>query len=190
MAILRARKVLGFLLALHLAVLGVCGPARAQDQPLQLYEEKIKAGLLYNFLKYTSWPVDSSGKMKNSLHVCLLGDGPFDGYLYPLQGKTAQQYVITISKINAAAEAVNCSLVYIHRDREDSLPQILQSLKGRHILTVSDIDQFAAQGGMVEFGREDQRIDLLINKNAVDAAGITIQARLLKLAKLVPGRNG
>jgi hypothetical protein len=57
-------------------------------------------------------------------------------------------------------------------------------------LTVSDIDQFAAQGGMVEFGREDQKIDLLINKNAVDAAGLNIQARLLKLAKLVPGRNG
>ncbi|HTK84749.1 MAG TPA: YfiR family protein [Patescibacteria group bacterium] len=188
MGFLRSRKFLGFLLALHLAVLGVCGPVRAQDQPLQLYEEKIKAGLLYNFLKYTSWPTDSAGK--GGLRVCLLGDGPFDTYLYPLQGRMAQQYVIAITKIANASEAGNCSLVYIHRDREDSLPQILQSLRGRHVLTVSDIDQFAAQGGMVEFGREDQKIDLLINKNAVDAAGLNIQARLLKLAKLVPGRNG
>jgi len=189
MGILKLRNFLGFVLALQLLLPCVCETARAQSPaPLQLYEEKIKAGLLYNFLKYTSWPTDAAGK--GNLRVCLLGDGPFDTYLYPLQGRMAQQYVITITKIASASEAGNCSIVYIHRDREDSLADILHSLKGRHVLTVSDIDQFAAQGGMVEFGREDQKIDLLINKNAVDAAGLNIQARLLKLAKLVPGRNG
>lgn len=191
MGVLTGRTFLKFALALQLILLCVCGTARAQDQaPLQLYEEKIKAGLVYNFLKYTSWPANAAGSGNTGLRVCLLGDGPFDSYLYPLQGRMAQQYVIVIKKITKAEDARNCSLLYIHQDREDVLPQILQALKGWHVLTISDIAQFAAQGGMVEFGREDQKIDLLINKGAVDAAGLSIQARLLKLARLVPGRNG
>lgn len=191
MGILRPRTLARFALALQLLLLCLCGSARAQGQaPLQLYEEKIKAGLVYNFLKYTSWPADAAENGKTGLRVCLLGDGPFDSYLYPLQGRMAQQYVIMITKITSAADATNCSLVYIHRDREDTLPQVLTALRGRHVLTISDIDQFAAQGGMIEFNRTDQKVDLLINKSAVDAAGLSIQGRLLKLARLVPGRNG
>ena len=38
---------------------------------------------------------------------------------------------------------------------------------------------------MVEMATEGSRITLYVNKSAVDRAGLAIQARLLKLAKLV-----
>jgi hypothetical protein len=177
---------------LLLANLWCFAPAQAQNAApsIQLYEQKIKAGLVYNFLKYTNWPADVISKTNGSLRVCLLGDDAFNGYLYPLQGRTAQQYLITITEINSIPEATGCSLVFVHRSAADMLPSLLQSLKGKHVLTISDIDQFARQGGMIEFGMEDQRVALLINKKAVGAAGLTIQERLVKLAKPVSDRNG
>ncbi len=167
------------------------GAGRRLAQPhLELFEEKIKAGLVYNFLKYTTWPADIVARSNGRLRVCLLGGDTSDDYLFPLAGRTAQQYVIKLDRVDSIAETKDCSLLFVHRSEENSLPELFQFLKGKHTLTISDIDQFAAQGGMVELGKDDEQVNLLINKKAVDSAGLVIQSRLLKLARLVNGRNG
>jgi hypothetical protein len=70
------------------------------------------------------------------------------------------------------------------------LPALLRFLKGKPVLTVSDIQKFALQGGMVELVREDQRVSLYVNKDAADAAGIQIAGNILKLAKRVNTKRG
>jgi hypothetical protein len=159
-------------------------PARADDKPLQLYEQKIKAGLVYNFLKYTTWP---DAAAQGHLRVCLFGGDPFDGYLSPLEGRTAQQAVIDIAVIHQVEEMDSCNMVVIPRSQAQALPELLESAQGKHILTVSDISQFASHGGMVELSKQDQKINLYINKGAIDRAGLGIQAQMLKLAKNVSG---
>jgi hypothetical protein len=156
---------------------------------VQMYEQKIKAGLVYNFLKFTSWPQSNEAVKKGQLRVCLYGDDPFDGYLYPLEGRTAQQYDIVIVRVRAIGEISNCSLVYIHRSQEAELRQILQFLSGKHVMTVSDINKFAEKGGMVELSMQDRRIHLYINPGAASAAGIRIEDRMLKLSTLVPSHG-
>jgi len=159
-------------------------PAKAQDDSkLQLYEQSIKAGLVYNFLKYTTWPGTAPGRLR----VCLYGGNPLDGNLSLLEGRTAQQATINIVYVDSINELVNCSLVFIDKNQKESLSAILSSLNSKHILTVSDMGDFAQQGGMVELTSENRRIALYINKRAVDHAGLIIQARILKLAKLVSG---
>jgi hypothetical protein len=193
MAVLRPHKRPWTAALLALAVLLCFRSARAEDpaQPhLELFEEKIKAGLVYNFLKYTTWPADIVARSNGHLRVCLLGDDTSDDYLFPLAGRTAQQYVITIARVDNVAQTKDCSLLFVHRSQEDSLPALFRFLKGKHTLTISDIDRFAQQGGMVELGKDDEQVDLLINKKAVDSAGLVIQGRLLKLARLVNGHNG
>jgi hypothetical protein len=187
---LKMRGVLAFAL-LVLLVLRVT-PAHADDaaQPLKLYEEKIKAGLVYNFLKYTNWSADILTQSNNSLLVCLFGNDSFDSYLYPLEGRSAQQYVIKIAHVTNVSETRNCNAILIHRNRENILPALLESLKGKNVLTISDIDQFTQEGGMVELNMQHHRIGFFINKNALDQAGLTIQNRLLKLAKQDSDRNG
>lgn len=168
------------------AVPFVLAPALAasgQTNQLHLYEETIKAGLVYNFLKYTAWPEHSGDK--RALRVCLYGGAPLNGNLDLLQGKMAQQSTINILKINNVAEMASCNLVFINRNKQASLPEILRFLGGKPVLTISDMDQFADRGGMVEMTMEDQHVALYINKGALDHAGLNIQDRLLKLAKQV-----
>ncbi len=169
-----------------LAACLLCNPVVAGEQPLELYEQKIKAGLVYNFLKYTVWPESDSLKDEGRLRICLLGN-PFDGYLSPLDGRTAQQYIIVISQIQQITEVGGCNIVVIDTHHESNLPALLKSLKDKHILTVSDIRDFAKRGGMVELAKEGEKINLYINKKAVAHAGLDIEDRMLRLARFVSG---
>ncbi len=162
--------------------------AKADDNSkLQLQEQTIKAGLVYNFLKYTTWPGDLPSTKQSSLRICFFGKEPLDGNLSRLEGRTAQKSTISIVHVDDISKTADCSVVFINRDNANILPALFSFLKDKHVLTVSDIDEFAKLGGMIELTKEDKRIALYINKSAVDRAGLTIQTRLLKLAKMVSG---
>lgn len=161
------------------------GKAHADEKSLQLYEQKIKAGIVYNLLKYTDWPEEAALNNQGKLHICLYGADPFDGYLAPLEGRTAQQIPIAISHLQNIAETEQCSVVIIHRNQTRSLPELLTYLSNKNILTISDIEHFAASGGMIELAKEGEKISLYINTNAISNARLSIKGPMLKLAKIV-----
>ncbi len=174
-----------------------CARSFAVESPAPLYEQKIKAGLVYNLIKYTEWPTaplapsspaNSPAKINGSpatLKICLFSDDPFDGYLSPLQGRTAQQALISIVQIINISEADTCNAIIIHKNQREHLQKLFEFLQGKNILTISDIEKFAELGGMIELAREDEKVTLAINKNSVDNAKLVIDSRMLKLAKLV-----
>jgi hypothetical protein len=155
-------------------------PCRAAGDGQELNEEKIKAGLLYNFLKYTDWPASAG----TTLNVCLFQGDPFGGTLDPLKGRTAQQFRINILTIDGVSQLGGCNVVFIPAAMGKGVAEVLGSARGRNILTMSDMRGFAHLGGMVELAmREDQRIHILINQSAAQAAGLKIQPRMAKLAE-------
>jgi hypothetical protein len=174
-----------------------CTQSFAAEAPAPLYEQKIKAGLVYNLIKYTEWPtaaLTTPNQIKNNynpptLKICLFGEDPFDGYLSPLQGRTAQQAVISIVHVTSVPETDACNAVIIHHNQRENLQNLFEFLQGKNILTISDIDKFAELGGMIELARQEEKISLAINKNAVDNAKLVIDSRMLKLAKLVSGEG-
>jgi hypothetical protein len=178
-------KIIAMLMVIIL-MLGPSSQAMAQDSnKLKLYEQTIKAGLVYNFLKYTTWPTES--EQSNHLRVCLFGGDSLDGNLAQLQGRMAQQSLISVLHVENISGTANCDLVFVNRDKRDAMPELLTFLQDRHVLTISDMAQFATIGGMVELTMEDRRVALYINKKAVNRAGLSIQDRLLKLAKEISG---
>jgi hypothetical protein len=66
----------------------------------------------------------------------------------------------------------------------------LAALKGRKILAVSDLVEFAQNGGAVRFVTEQNKIHFRINLEAAKKAGLTISSKLLRLAEIVePGKD-
>lgn len=163
----------------------ICPAARADDKPLQLYEQKIKAGLVYNLVKYTTWPQSSVIQTQAKLVICLFGNDPFAGYLAPLNGRTAQEASIFISQINAINAVGNCNVIVVHRSEEENLEALLLSIRDKNILTISDINEFSHRGGMIELTKKDEKINLFINKQSLAKAGLGMQERMLKLATIV-----
>lgn len=165
--------------------MGLPQPTLADDS-LKLHEQEIKAGLLYNFLKYTEWP---TAEAASKIAVCIFGDDPMESYLKPMAGRTVNRHEISVRKINTAAAAGSCHLLFIAGGDKEGWPELQKALAGKNILTVSDAKGFSDSGGMIEFGRKDNRIHVLLNLNALTAAGIRVHDRLLKLVTVVHAEN-
>jgi len=180
----RKTRLLPLAAAFFLALMPAA--AAKADSP-GLNEQKVKAGLIYNFLKYTDWHARAGGS--KTLQVCLYGHDPLNEYLLPLQGHTAQQYPIEVVSLDSLDRATACNLIFVSRAQEDNLDALLGAVRGAGILTVSDISRFSRRGGMIELSvQDDQRIHLYVNKAALSAAGLTLQGRILNLAE-EPGQK-
>lgn len=154
-------------------------PGAYAGDGLELHEQEIKAGLLYNFLKYTEWPPAKAGS--GSIVTCVFGDDPFNGYLQPMAGRTVNQREIIIRNIHEIHDADGCHLLFVNAVEKDRWPQLLKALAGKSVLTVSDFPGFADSGGMIEFGHKDSHISAELNLSAMNGAQLLVQNRLLKL---------
>jgi hypothetical protein len=157
-------------------------PAAAQDN-LRLVEQDIKAGLIYNFLRYTQWP--AATRDGQPMVVCVYGPDPFSGRLQPMAGRTVNQRTIEVRTIGADRDLDVCALVFINGENRRDWPRLRTYLARRSILTVSDYDGFARSGGMLEFTRINDRIAVRMNVGAAEAANLRVQDRLLRLASVV-----
>jgi hypothetical protein len=180
------KRALHAVLASLLLAAGPAMPAAAAAaESLQLIEQQIQAGLIYNFLKSTKWPAEAGPDIP--LVVCLFGGDPFDGHLRPMAGRTVNQHAIEIRNIRTFDETRDCALLVIHPGEKPRWPQLRTALAAKPVLTVSDFEGFAQAGGMIELTRIDQRIGIKLNTDAVAAAHLQVEDRLLRLATAVRG---
>ena len=165
----------------------------AQDQnQLQLSAQKIKAGLIYNFLKYTEWPSEKIEAPPSSLTVCIFGDGdPLSGYLQPIEDRTVHQRFVKLRHISTVEESAKCHMLFIGSDEEAQWPALHSFLANKSVLTVGDFNGFSRAGGMIEFSAEDNRIQIWLNIEAVSEARLHIYDSLRRLAKVThPSSTG
>lgn len=164
--------------------LSLCFFSLAHASNLQLQDQKIKAGLLYNFLKYTSWPAHAFDGSATAFEICLVGGDALNGAMNPLQGRTAQMRTINIKRIDNADHLATCHLAFIHQSQESDLAELMAAAKEHSVLLISDIEEFSRKGGMVEFSNsEETRIHLYLNNPAIAEAGLVVGTQLTKLAK-------
>ena len=154
-----------------------------------MLEQKVKAGLICNLLKYVDWPEESGAAPEPSVVICIFGNDPFGGSLDPLAQRTVNQRRIEIRRVDAIAETQRCHLLFVNANEHRRWTEISAFLAGKSVLTVSDFEAFVGSGGMVEFTHQDQHIAVSIDMTAVSAAGLRVHDRLLNLARVVPTRN-
>ena len=156
--------------------------APSAEAPVQ---PKIEATLIYDFLKYTSWPKPDSGGAKSGLKVCIMGNDAADKYIYPLQNQTAQRLTIGIMQIDTLLDKDGCDMLLIHQGQERAVADALKAIKGKPILTVSDMEGFSEVGGMVEMLMgKDGRLHLYVSRDALAAAKLNVNPRLINLSEL------
>ena len=76
-------------------------------------------------------------------------------------------------------------MVYISPSEKTQLKSILTALRGRPVLTVSDLSHFAQAGGMIGLVTVEEMIKMEINLEAVKSSNLTVSFQLLKLARIV-----
>lgn len=145
--------------------------------------DQIKTAFLYNFTKFIEWP-NAGG----SFVVGVVGDDAFGkAVAAALNGKAAGSGTITVQQLPAGASAddiAKCHMAYIGSSEAGRAGDLAGALKGKPVLTVSDIAGFADKGGGIGFVTTDT-VGLEINKKTIEGGGMKVNAKLLQLAKKV-----
>jgi len=144
-------------------------------------EYRVKAALLYNFARFVTWPDTPAGPFT----LCILGADPLREHLDILQNKTVHERKLRIMHLTSLAMIDDCQLVYIGSSYTHKLHDVLSLLKVHPVLTVSDIDDFIASGGIIGFRLIDNKVRFEINTDAAVNAGLSISSKLLTLATTV-----
>jgi uncharacterized protein DUF4154 len=162
------------------------GPAPTAAQSRVAKEYDLKAAFLYNFSKFVDWPDDAFPSGTDTLTIGVLGDDPFGPALeLTLAGKSVHDKRLAARRVHRLDDAAGCQMLFVSNSEEERLPQILSGLDGTGVLTVSEIPDFAARGGMIQFKMEGNKIHFDINLAAARRARLQISSQLLKLATTV-----
>lgn len=151
-------------------------------------DDKLKSVFIYNLTHFVSWPESTvSGPLAN-FGICLLGDDLFENVIDKVvENESVNGTPIAVKRANtlAAFDLDTCHLLFIGENRIDNLPAIIDQSRTKSILTMGDAPGFADKGGMVNLVREKKRIKIEVNTEAVKKAGLKLNSKLLRLARIV-----
>jgi hypothetical protein len=168
-----------FFAVVHIAVV----PSFAQVSK----EYQLKAVFLWRLAQFTQWPSNAFENADTPIAICVLGENPFgDALDEAVRGETAHGRKLVVRRYRSVQEIKACHLLYIEGSAARQVKEIIAALRGRSILTVSDIEGFAlSYDGMVRFLTEQNKIKLRVNVKAATAAGLALDPRLLRTAEIV-----
>ena len=167
---------------LTLCVLGSVGVAQAAT------EYEVKTAFIFNFLRFTEWPPEAL--KDNIFRLCVLGRDPLGDALNALRGKQIQGRDLQIIQVGTSLDALACHAVYIAPSEQPRLSTILATSATRPILTLSDVDQFVAKGGMIGLTLVDERVRFEVSLIVARESKLRINSQVLKLAHRVIDTKG
>lgn len=156
----------------------------AQAQPGQptLSENTLKSALLFKLPRFIYWPEN----IKDTFNLCVIGKNNFSNLLRKLAQAPLNNRKVILHEIEELDAESVCNMAFISNSKEDNLTDILNQLSKKPVVTVSDINEFSSQGGMIELSSSDSnKISIIINQTAAHKQSIRFNAQLLRLAKLV-----
>ena len=128
--------------------------------------DKVKSAYLLNFIKYTEWPDESFENKESSIVITVVGDGCLQDVLEDVMqtAGTVGSRSVTVNRIKRPQpddqEKVNADelteyekqlrrshVLYLCDSERPRLKSILVTLNNANVLTVSDMADFASNGG-------------------------------------------
>ena len=176
--------------ALALGLLAVFGMSAAAQASAPSREYQVKAVFLFNFAQFVDWPPAVFTEESAPLAICVLGNDPFGSYLDDIvRGEQVNSRRLTVQRFRTPEEIKGCQVLFVSRSESRHLEKTLASAREMDALTVSDAEDFASRGGMIQLTMEYGKIRLKINVDAAKASSLTISSKLLRSAEIVSSRD-
>lgn len=142
-------------------------------------EPALRAALVFNFLKFTEWPVVRASD--EPLTLCVISnDGEMIAALEALSDKKIRGRPIVTARIYPNAQ---CEVVYV--DSRTRWRSSAESLAARNVLLIGSYAGFIDEGGMIELDIRETGSRFDINLRNVRRAGLRLYPQLLQLARRV-----
>ncbi|HZM05288.1 MAG TPA: YfiR family protein [Candidatus Saccharimonadales bacterium] len=149
-------------------------------------EYKVKAVYLIKFVQFVGWPASAFASGDAPLVIGVLGNDPFGRVLDEVpEGEVVKNRRVVIRRYRNIRDVDNAQVLFIGQSEAPRIRPILGELKGQSILTVSDIEGFSYEGGIVRFLMVNNKVRFRINVDAARDANLQISSKLLQLAEIV-----
>lgn len=141
--------------------------------------ESLKYQYLAKFPKFIEWPATLPA---GTFTLCVLGDESLAAIAKAIGDQHAQQRSFTVVDGKRVGNLGNCHILFVGRSEEWRAGNVVAMVRSAPVLTISDVDGFAARGGVIEFVERDLHLKFEINLSAANNAGLRISAKLAELA--------
>jgi hypothetical protein len=172
---------------------------------------KVKAGMVLNFVRYTTWPDDAfedSENVRARLIITILGRDAMQEELEAIvdeervQGRHIEVRRIArptpdsrIGRIEQTdidrfhAELRESHLLFVANSERERYHDVLEIVEEKDVLTVSDIADFASEGGMLGLAVRSGRVAFDANTGEISETKLNVSSKLLRLANVVETRK-
>ncbi len=173
------RALLGAVLA---AMLSLQGVARAAPPG----EYQVKAVYLFNFGQFVEWPQTAYGSANAPFVIGILGDDPFGKTIDDVvRGEALGAHPLVVKRFKDVEDISDCNILFIGRTEQDKLAEAVAAVRGRSVLTVTDIEGAERQGAIIVLFNQDNRIRMRINLAEARARNLVISSKLLRPAEVI-----
>jgi hypothetical protein len=157
--------------------------ARAQD----VSGPSLRAAFIYTFARFTTWPSDVPPPT-GTFTACVLGDGPVrDALERSVKGRQIAGRGISVSQVALGGKLRSCDLLYVSGVTPVQVAAIMAEVGGAAVLTISDVDDFAQQGGIAQMFVENGKIRFDLNLEVAKRSRLQLSSKLVVLAAHLHG---
>ena len=148
-----------------------------------LTEYQVKAAYLFNFGQFVEWPADAYPSPTSPFVIGIVGDDPFGNVIDDIvRGESLAGRPLVVKRFKTAEEIAGCNILFIGRSEAPRIGRTLQTLRGRHVLTVTDFTGAGSDAAIIALKTENNRIRMRINVEEARANNLVISSKLLRLA--------
>jgi hypothetical protein len=175
-----------WVLTLALLLLGAAPMAVAETK-----ESDLKAAFVFNFSQFVEWPTNNFASTNSPFVIGVLGgSNDFVKTLSDLvRNEKNAGHPMTVRASRSVNDLRDCEIVYIGSSEAPRLREIMAHLRDRSVLTVSDMDDFIEQGGIIRLYTSNNKMRMKISLDAAKRSRLTISSKLLRLAEVVGKPN-
>jgi hypothetical protein len=151
----------------------------------------VKAAFLFHFAQLVEWPAGALSASDQSIYLCIFDDEPHRRELEnTIEGKPVGARLLHVRILDQKQNTQGCNILFLSRDEARRQAAILRSVHDLPVLTVGETNEFLAEGGMIHFHLDGDKIRFDINAADADASHLRISSRLLLLATSIIPASG
>jgi len=144
--------------------------------------ELIRASIIEKIARFITWP-EWSGEQ---FTLCVSAKAPL---LPAIQNYYANETLankpVKLLVFEQAAAVAECQIVYVNVELKDQLAAIVETVQNQPVLLVVENKNAAEQGAHIDFFIDNNKINLEVNRTALNNSGLSASYHLLKVANLV-----
>ena len=149
----------------------------------------MRAAFLFRFAQFTEWPADALPPAA-PIAFCAVGDPETaDALDRTVRQQSINGHALVVRREVEDGGARACHVLFIGHAAGKAGPELIRSVAGAPVLTVSEEAAFAESGGIVQLYTERARMRFAVNVDTALRQRLRLSSQLLSLARIVKAKD-